>query len=284
MTLPQDPADPQSSETSAAADATPVPPAPTQRPRPAYGEYAPEGWSWQPPAEAGGEVSVQDPAAASAAPAEVPAPQYGANTPGVPAAAQAGAQPRPGSPTIPATVAGVPHNLGVGQQRAGTPQHFAAEKGAPTVVQPGQAVPPQESGLPQKSRGGDRVVTILLLAVAAIGALQFAAGFMTLPQSFAIVADAFKMTDWTAPASLSTIGSVGTIVMLALFAVTLILSVQRMRRRKLAFFIPLIGGVVAFIAMFIIISIAMTQTPELFGDMTPERLQQLMDALGQPLP
>ena len=75
----------------------------------------------------------------------------------------------------------------------------------------------------------------------------------------------------------------GVFVILGIYACTLILSVQRMRRGKLAFFIPLIGGAVAFIAMFVIISIAMSQAPDLFANMTPERLQQLMDSLQMPV-
>lgn len=262
MTLPQDPASPQPTEPTPqpAAEGT----TPAERPRPEFGEYAPEGWTWQPPAD---EATTQD----AATPAEVPAPQYGAIVPGAaPSAPAAGAA----QPAVPARLAGVPHNLGAGQQRPGTPQHFEAPAG-----QPVQGPTGQPSATPAPSRKGDRVITILLLVVGAFGALQFAGGFMSLQQSFGIVADAFGMTDWVAPPAVATIGIVGTFIMLALYAATLLWSVQRMRRGKLAFFIPLIGAVVAFITMFVIIAIAMGQSPELFTEMTPERLQQLVDAL-----
>lgn len=289
MTSPQDPADPKSTNVTPAAEpdaaksaAPEQAAAPAERPRPAFGEYAPEGWKWEPPSEANAATPGQDPANAgsAAAPVEIPAPQYGAIVPGA-------AQHTPGAakPASSPSLTGVPHNLGVGQLRSGSPQHFEA----PAAVSVGQGAqaPAAPQGVPVagpvKNRVGDRVVTILLLAVGAMGALNFASGFMSLPQSFGIVAEAFKMTDWVAPASIATIGIVGVFVILGIYACTLILSVQRMRRGKLAFFIPLIGGAVAFIAMFVIISIAMSQAPDLFANMTPERLQQLMDSLQMPV-
>ncbi|GAA1792177.1 DUF6264 family protein [Agromyces lapidis] len=71
--------------TGAAAPQPPVaPPAPPadERPRPRYGEYAPEGWTWQPPA---------DPSPAQAP--DAPAPVVGAAP--VPAYPQPGAVARP---------------------------------------------------------------------------------------------------------------------------------------------------------------------------------------------
>lgn len=284
MTSPQDPAEPQPTESSsvgAPAPSTPdeapaapaaATPTPSERPRPEFGEYAPEGWTWQPPAEA---------AAKSGPATEVPAPQFGAFAPGgaTPATPQAGSA--RGAVTPPP--AGVPHNLGVGQARPGQAQPFEAPApGLAAAPVSTQATPPQgRPAAPVKNRKGDRIITILLLAAGAIGALNFASGFMTLPQSFGIIADAFEMTDWVAPASIGTIGMVGVFVTLAIYACTLILSIQRMRHGKLAFFIPLIGGVVAFIALMIAMSIAMGQAPELFSDLTPERMQQLIDALQQ---
>jgi hypothetical protein len=53
------------SDTDARATAAPAPR--DERPRPQYGEYAPEGWSWQPPGEAdatGGTPPAPAPAAA----------------------------------------------------------------------------------------------------------------------------------------------------------------------------------------------------------------------------
>lgn len=278
MTSPQDPADPQPTNATPAAETevnTPTP-APSERPRPAFGEYAPEGWTWEPPSEAKTVTPGQDPAnaGAAAAPAEVPAPQYGAIVPGAAPQANGAAKPA-ASPSL----TGVPHNLGVGQQRSGSPQHFEAPAAGVPAMQAPVPAPGGPAAAPAKSRIGDRVVTILLLAAGAFGALNLASSFMMLPQQLATIAELIELPDWVAPASITTIGTVGTLVTLGLYAITLILSVQRMRRRKLAFFIPLIGGVVAFIAMFIILTVAMSQIPEFSTEMTPERMQLLLDSL-----
>lgn len=69
---------------------TPAPsptPAPDARPRPEYGEYAPEGWEWKPEGDA--------------APSEPPSARPGGSVSG-------------GGGSTPASVHGVPHNLGAG--------------------------------------------------------------------------------------------------------------------------------------------------------------------------
>lgn len=284
MTIPHDPAAPQGSDDSSAADSASagasetVPaapePAPTERPRPAFGEYAPEGWAWQPPTAA--DTPGQDPAAAAASPHTQPAgtaaPQFGSNLPG----GAPSAQPPGAANARPRTVAGVPHNLGVGQQRPGTQQPFTppANVQGPTSDQ----TPPVA---PVKKRRGDRIATIVLLVLGALGALNFAAALLILPQTFALMAEAFEIADWTAPASLATIGTVGVFVVLGLYAVVLIYSVQRMRRGKLAFLVPLIGGVIALIVVLVIMGIATSQAPELFAEASPERLQKMLDLLSQ---
>ncbi|MFD5866524.1 DUF6264 family protein [Agromyces sp. NPDC127015] len=72
---------PDDAVAGAAAPQPPVTPSADERPRPRYGEYAPEGWTWQPPADphSAGTNHAPDaagPAAGSARSAGAPVPAY----------------------------------------------------------------------------------------------------------------------------------------------------------------------------------------------------------------
>jgi hypothetical protein len=266
MTNTHDPATPQGENASTNSSEKQVPEAnsptaPAERPRPAFGEYAPDGWSWQ--ATASPEIAGQGQAPADPVTQSAPGTQHFA----------------------PKTVAGVPHNLGVGQQRSGstppvTPPETHPASSPPAVTQ-SKAGPELAPAKPQKRRKGDRIATIALLVLGAFGTLNLASAFAMLPQTFVIMAEAFEITDWTTPASISTIGTIGTFMMLGLYAVVLIYSVQRMRGGKLAFLVPLIGGVITLVIMMVIMAIALSQAPELLADTSPERVQKALDLISQ---
>lgn len=253
--------------------ATPAtPPAPAARPKPAFGEYAPEGWEWKPE-----EPDASD----TAAPATAPA------------AASSPSRPNPGR------VTGVPHNLGAGSQSssaapaqapappAATPQNSSsapAAKGEPapyraTVAPP---APPQYAAQQPvgelKPRTGDRITTIILLVIGAIGALISAQSMLALNSSFSLMAEAVGLSDFTVPEWLGTLGTVSALAFIAVYAVTLIFSIQRMRARKITFWVPLTAGAVVFVAMFVLTTIAITSMPELMTQMSdPDAMQKLLD-------
>jgi hypothetical protein len=68
------------------ADGAAPPPPRDERPRPRYGEYAPEGWSWQPPAEQGTDAAASAPHPAPPPPT-APAPAPAAASPAAAATA-----------------------------------------------------------------------------------------------------------------------------------------------------------------------------------------------------
>ncbi|QBE48333.1 DUF6264 family protein [Leucobacter triazinivorans] len=220
---------------------------PPARPAPAYGELAPEGWEWKPPA---------DPA--SDAPA------------GVSAAAATGS-PSPGSSPI----AGVPHNLGAGGSAAApnsTPASVpaAAQRGAGEPA-PYRAAEPQPAPAPApapqpgapKPRLADRVITIILLVIGAFGALNSAASFFSLESQLRLTANMIGIESPEVAPWVGTLGLVSGLAMLLLYAVTLIFSIQRMRARKIAFWVPLAAGAAAVIIALIIPMIAMGGAPEI---------------------
>lgn len=231
------------------------------RPKPQYGEYAPEGWEWKPNDAA--------PAAAAAPTGEDAA-----------------------------RVAGVPHNLGAGTD-AGSRGPARAQAGSPRTSTgdpaPYRAAPPQtpaQSVSPaspqgpapsaQKSRVGDRVVTILLLAVGAFGALSTAQSMMGLAPSFVMIADALGIDDFTVPDWVGILGTVSAIVIFAIYAVVLIFSIRRMRAHKLTFWVPLSAGAAVVIAVTLATTLVLVSMPDLVGPlMDPSATQQLLEYLGE---
>ncbi|GAA1056667.1 hypothetical protein GCM10017608_21360 [Agromyces luteolus] len=180
------------------ADDGAAPPPRDERPRPQYGEYAPEGWSWQPP----GDDRTD---AAASAPATPPPP---------PAATPVGA---PGS--------------------------GAAD---------GAARPP---------RTIDRFFTILLLALGAIGAWNTSVSLQQLPGAIQGVYTDQGVGTYSPQPWLPTLALIGTVFMLALYAAVLGWSIMRLRARRLAFWVPLVGGAVAFLATMVLTSIVFFTDP-----------------------
>ncbi|TDP95876.1 hypothetical protein EDF62_0570 [Leucobacter luti] len=256
-----------------AQSSSPAQPAPRPA-QPAYGEYAPEGWSWKP------EGAADDPASNQTT----------------------GQSTAPAAPhTAAAPPAGVPHNLGAParpaaeQQAAGAPYRAAAPQ-APaqpqTPAQPqnlgsqgsGQLPPAYRVPGPKGPRIGDRVVTILLLALGAFGALNIASSFFNLEAQIRLTGtmigvDSPQLASWVGP-----LGIISGLVVLLLFALTLIFSIQRMRANKLTFWVPLVAGVVAVIILMIVPMIAMSGAPDIMQQLESDptgSLDKMMDYLTQ---
>ncbi|MGR0219647.1 DUF6264 family protein [Agromyces sp. ZXT2-6] len=186
------------------ADGAAPPPPRDERPRPQYGEYAPEGWSWQPQAE------QRTDAAASA-----PAPAYGA----------AGAAPTSASADA------------------------AAGRGV---------------------RRGDAIATIILLVIGLFGAAYNALLLTLLPS---VATDTFRQTaeilgtelparDFVPGPQVPSLILFGTIVQLVLWVIALAWSVRRLRARRLAFWVPLVIGAVAFVVFYVLMAQILLSDPE----------------------
>lgn len=229
----------------AAAAAAPAAPA-----QPLYGEMAPEGWV-SPIAAQQGDAS------------------------GAGRTAGGGSAGAPRNP-------GVPHNLGVASG-AGQQAPTAAPV-APSTT-PGAPVAPQGAPAPQgqkkSSSTGDKVVTIILLVLGAFAAMQFALGMLTLGAQLEIIGEALGADNLDIPSSITVIQSIGALLMLSIYAVALLWSIQRLRRGKLTFWVPLSAGVLALIALFVIATVAIVMVPELIEYSTPENVELLLDQLGQ---
>jgi hypothetical protein len=193
-------------ETGGRSAAEPAP-ARDERPRPQYGEYAPEGWSWQPPAD--------EPATAEATPAPAPA------------AAQQAASARD----------------------AAAPTDAAERKPAPRW---------------------DRIITIALLVLGAFGAWDSARSMQQLGQQIQTTYTMLGIGDFTPPEWLPTLSVAGIILQLSLYAAVLGLTILRMRRRRIAFWIPLTGGAVSVAITVVIMAIVVFSDPTYLGFVTSQ--------------
>lgn len=265
-------ANPAAADPAAALPAAqPITAEPTQappRPQPRYGEYAPEG----------AEPAVAQDPAQTALPGSAPVMNPTPNTSG-------------GGAYVGPTVPGVPHNLGV-DRTAGdpAPQPYRA---APTAAGPAspadtsggsyRATAPAGAAMPAThGRRGDRVVTIVLLVIGALGALLSAGVFQQLRDTLVIYTSAFDIDASQIPGWVGLAGTIGALAVLALYAVTLIASIGRMRAGKLSFYIPLIAGVIAAIATTVVLNVAVLAVPGLFDAFTaPGALDQLMNYLTE---
>lgn len=114
----------------------------------------------------------------------------------------------------------------------------------------------------------DRVITIGLLIVGAFSTLSLTSAFFALESQIRLTATALGLEHATLASWVAPLGTASGFAVLALFAVTLIFSIQRMRAGKLAFWVPLSAGVIAVLLLLIIPTVAM-----LAG--APEIMQQL---------
>lgn len=101
---------------------------------------------------------------------------------------------------------------------------------------------------------------------------------MQLPAQVALAAEILGLEGFVVPAQVSTIGTVGAVIVLALYALVLIFSIRRLRARKLTFWAPLAAGAIAFVLYLALAFAAYVQSPELLQEMAqPDAMQRMLD-------
>lgn len=260
--------------TSAQQPAQPAQPAPARPAQPAYGEYAPEGWEWKPEGTAADTADAGSRGGVPAAPAGVPHNLGAPARDGAPVS-----RPRPAADTQQG--AGEPYRAAAPQQ----PQASQASQQPQAPQQQNGQLPPayRTPGTPTP-RLGDRVVTIVLLAFGAFGALNVAASFFGLESQIRLTASMIGLDDATVAGWVGPLGIVSGLLVLLLFALTLIFSIQRMRQHKLTFWVPLAAGAIAFVLMIVIPMIALSGAPEIMEQLQNDptgSLDKMLNALTE---
>lgn len=107
----------------------------------------------------------------------------------------------------------------------------------------------------------DRVVTLVLLAFGLFVVLSGIPGYLSMADVLQEVYAQVGAGEYTATELSASLGISALVVQGALWALTALFSVLALRRGRIAWWIPVVGGVVAFIALMIIVSIALMADP-----------------------
>lgn len=217
-----------------------------ERKQPEYGELAPEGW--------------------------------GEETAGT------AAETAPEQPSVPAVeLPGIPHNLGVGAS-AGVPndEQFSAATNRSDSSNESKAISYSPGGMPTSSKPspGDRIFTIVLLVLGAFGALNLAGSALNVGTALEMVAAAAGLEGFELSPATTIVQSLAAVTVLSIFAAALLWSIHRMRRQKRSFWVPLLGGATAFVALFIFMFIALGINQELMTSVTPETVEEIFKNLN----
>ena len=153
-----------------------------------------------------------------------------------------------------------------------TPEDQAAAMGMPERVTPTapleQAPPVAATPYPgagvataRTPRTWDRVLTIILLALGAYTVVNYFDTFANLGR---VLTETFVASGYEAFQSVdlaNQLGVVANIVVMSLFALTALLTIASLRAKRITFWIPLVGGVLAFIAVVVIMAFIVVADP-----------------------
>lgn len=193
------------------------------RPRPQYGELAPEGWVWEPPVDANAAAAASSAAASTANDTSVP-----------------------GKPTKPAKAAKA--------ARVAKPEK-APRTPKTATFKPIQSPPPAAAAganpLIRPVPAWDRYVTITLLVVGLLATFSAVSSFSAVPTVMQQLYTGQGLGTYVPAASVSATLLIGSILEGLIWAATAALSVSLMVRGKRAFYLPIIGGVIAGVVLFV---------------------------------
>ncbi|WP_199731582.1 DUF6264 family protein [Leucobacter sp. OH1287] len=203
--------------------------------RPQFGEKAPEGW--------------QNPLQSQQVNQE-------ANAAGQPVGSDA--------ETTPQQLNGVPHNLG-GSVQPNQPQqpgqYGQGQPGQPYPGQPGQGytgVTGQE--VPEELSGGkkaDRIATFVLLGLGFLGTAFYMLALFGMPAALDQLAYVTGLPTSGSAALPSVI--IAAIVVLAIYVLTIVFSLLLLRKKKISFWVPLVGAALSSIVFSIMVTVATLQ-------------------------
>lgn len=101
----------------------------------------------------------------------------------------------------------------------------------------------------------------MLLVVGAFGAFSSSPNATDYAQQMQTSFGLFDLGDFTAPAWLGTLVFWNAVVQLGLYAVTLGVSILRLRARRVAFWVPLAGGAASFVTTTTVSAIVLLSDP-----------------------
>ncbi|MCU1569397.1 MAG: hypothetical protein JWR33_138 [Naasia sp.] len=154
---------------------------------------------------------------------------------------------------------------------ASAPSAASAESRVPPAAATPEPAPVRSSAASPAGGGAgarpvprwDRVVTIALLALAAINVLTTIPQMLHLPQTLDEVYAQQGWGDYTSDSLASAIGIAVNVLSVVLLLAAVGISVRRLRTARLTFWVPLVAGVTAVIVTMVLLSAAMLIDPAL---------------------
>jgi hypothetical protein len=109
--------------------------------------------------------------------------------------------------------------------------------------------------------GGDRFATVLLLGIGLATILLSAPALIDLPDAMRSYFSQLEIGKFTSDALATTMGWTALVLEVVLWGLALWLSMRALSRGKVAWWIPLVFGVIANIAVFVCVAVAMAGDP-----------------------
>jgi len=190
-------------------------PQPDNRPRPQFGELAPPGWVWHPPADAD-RLDTSRPLERED---ESDAPPVGAPVSGMRA-------PQPGAPG---------------------------------------ATPGRQAGAGQPAPTWNLTLTVLLAVFGFFGMSYSIATLQAIPASMQLLHSTNGLGDYTPAPLVGTLVLVGSIVLVLIWVASAAIAALLLVKRRLAFWVPVVAGIVAMVALLIFAGAVLATDPVLLG-------------------
>lgn len=117
---------------------------------------------------------------------------------------------------------------------------------------------------PSRAPSWDLAVTVILIVVGLLGTFLAISILAALPQAVQVLYTQEGLGAYTPAPSVAGIIVAGSITEAAVWLASTVVAILLMARGKRAFYVPLIGGVVAFVVIFVFMTIVLTTDPTLF--------------------
>lgn len=144
-----------------------------------------------------------------------------------------------------------------------TPGAVPATRGAadrPAPAAPGSAGPGPASG---SAPAWDRPVTLSLLILGLLGAFFTISVLGSMPEALQMLYTQASLGDYTPADSVGTIITGGSIGLGVLWLATATASVMLLLRGRRAFYVPIVGGVIAFVLLVAVMAVVLAGDPAL---------------------
>jgi hypothetical protein len=149
--------------------------------------------------------------------------------------------------------------------------HVVEPDSVPTAA-PGILAPPVAStrvpGSPP--RAWDLPLTVALLVLGGYSTVSSIPGFLSFASTLNDLYVASGYGEYTSTALANGLGIGALVSQSLIYVVTVALAITRLRAKKLAFFIPVIGAVVSGVVIFVLVLVAMTSDPALAAWVTSQ--------------